>query len=947
VYFLIAIHSYHFAPNPWAAQPLTARGGLLPLGLGALVTVFCGMSVFCLLAGATAPIVHYYLEAGLQSITATAFLLVRVSDLKREERLAKSEEGFRSAIEDLKRAKDTEKRLLEAMQDVSSIARISDESHLHVKLRKLVQIIGQNLTSEFCVLGLVSDDRLNVVARHASFAISGSAKSVLLALTSRALGEGLVGSILAQNRLFRWNSDDGRNLVDLSDDELAALKISLDRPGTRRLQKDVLPSHSTQHVIVAPFNSQDDAARPLGYLLLLNKLSDGQLAKAGFSSRDEERLGTIATQLAVAISNLERHRAELARAEQEAFFNSLMLTADMDELFDRVLNHLNDEYSSRVASLWLATDDGFGPPEETLRVVLRSVVVAESPEPRTSKRELEDTLKRLNIFRPDECFIGQFFRQGNQSPAVTYVDDMTTVTDSWAPCVDKIGTSHLIAIPICRYRDRSAAATESPVGAVDLALAGVVCLRPLKSFVLTTERREGLERFADYLAVLIEQIRFRRRYRQIEILKNHLPELQFADLTDFYAKVVRLVRDALSAEACSLFTVDSEGALILKATTSAKAIRIDKDGSRRELVTADYIGKVVYPAGEPSITVRIAEVGKTTLIYDVNRSSDLSKLFMEVTETPNHESLIGAPILHTDGTLFGVLRCINRKKAGALLPVFVKGDREFLDLIAGIMARFIENAEASASKRDFLRQLAHELATPLAALRNQIDFLEDVNKRGRHVRDWDEQFDYLREQADFLQYLVNDIQYQFGKGAAIQTRFDFSKAVDLARTIERIKKLLLPTARMDKQIDIVTGTSRMPPLFVDPRRMEQVVFNLVQNAVKYSRTASGNIFIGYDFVEEPDELGESVKWHRLRFEDRGIGVRSGDLPFIFEEYRRGTNIEGTPSGTGLGLAVSKRIVDAHGGRLTVLHLKSPTVFAVDLPEHLTRRPPTNANSPNR
>ncbi len=244
-------------------------------------------------------------------------------------------------------------------------------------------------------------------------------------------------------------------------------------------------------------------------------------------------------------------------------------------------------------------------------------------------------------------------------------------------------------------------------------------------------------------------------------------------------------------------------------------------------------------------------------------------------------------------------------------------------------------------------QLAHELATPLAALRDQIDFLEDIQTRPQLARGSEEQFGYLREQADFIQYLVTDIQYQFGKGAAIRTRFEFTRAVDLKPTIERIKKLLLPTARMDRQINIVTGTTRMPNLHVDPRRMEQVIFNLVQNAVKYSRKGAGPIFISYDLIEEMDtSTGRPVSWHRIAFQDWGVGVRKSDLQFIFDEYRRGTNVEGAPSGTGLGLAVTKRIVEAHGGRVSVISMREPTIFAVDLPEHLTRRPPSDSTPVN-
>jgi signal transduction histidine kinase len=128
--------------------------------------------------------------------------------------------------------------------------------------------------------------------------------------------------------------------------------------------------------------------------------------------------------------------------------------------------------------------------------------------------------------------------------------------------------------------------------------------------------------------------------------------------------------------------------------------------------------------------------------------------------------------------------------------------------------------------------------------------------------------------------------------------------------------------------------------------MEQVIFNLLQNAVKYSIKGSKPIFIGYDLVEERNSDGRVARCHRLYVRDWGIGVRQSDVGFIFDEYRRGTNVDAAPSGTGLGLAVSKKIVEAHRGRLSVTHLKKPTVFAMDLPEYLTRRPPNDAAAVN-
>lgn len=949
VYLLIAIHSYHFSPKGWAAEPGSSQGVLFRLSVSVALTVLCGMSVFCLLASPATPLVQYAIEFSLQLLVAIAFLLARFSNMKRVQIIARSQEDLGRAQRELEGAKETERRLLEAMQDLgraqrelegakgterrlleavqdaSSIARISDETQLDEKLRALVQEIGKSFSSELCALGLVREGRLDVLALHTSFRLSEKERATLRKLGSGQL-EPLAQLVLSNRQPLNCRTAD----------ELAAVGITFDSLGE--------PSRAIRHILAAPFYSQDADAQELGCIMLLNKMTDGVSPAEGFTSQDAEHIATIVNQMAVAITNFEHHLQEVARAENQAFLNSLILFDDFDDLFNCVLGYLNREYSSSVASLWLATEDGFGSREETLRVVLRSLIVAEDQEAPGPKSEVEEKLKRSSIFHVSKSFIGQFFRESRSQSGITIVENLDTVNDGWASRLHELAITHLIAIPISHYHGIRTAKDSPALPIAERPLAGVVCLSPLHSFVMTEERRETFERLATYLAVLIDQLRFRRRYRQIEILKNQLPELQAADLTEFYAGVVQLVRDALEAEACSLFTLDPKGALVLKATTAKRAIRIAGDGSQAELSTEDYRGKVVYPVGEMSNASKIAEVGKTTLLYDVYRSPYMSRLFVEVTETPDHQSLIGAPVYHTDGNLFGVLHCINRRKVGALRPVFVEEDKEFLDLIVGIMARFIENAEASASKRDFLTQLAHELATPLAALRNQIVFLEDVTSRGRYVLDSKEHFAYLSEQADFIQYLVSDIQYQFEKGAEIQARYEFSKAVDLTRMIERITGLLLPTARMDKQIDIRTGTSRLPPLFVDPRRMGQVIFNLLQNAVKYSRLGAGDILLVYDLVEDRDSKGSSTKWHRIRVEDWGVGVKESDLPFIFDEYRRGTNVEGAPSGTGLGLAVAKRIIEAHEGRLSVVRLQNPTVFAVDLPEELARRPPNNASS---
>ncbi len=958
VYFLIAVHSYHFPP--FRSRSQNGKRRFLLLLPTALLSVIVAMAIYCSLASSSsAPWTQYGIEFALQFLTATAFVLVRRSNLKRAESLALSEENLQTAQQSLEVARKTESDLLQAMNRVSNLAQSQDEDQFVSHLRTLTIKIRENFACEFCALGQVQDGEIKTRVHDCAQPHTRKGEQVLQDLRSHQLGKGLIGRLVAEGRLFRWNSRDGKDFAELSDEELAALGIGLDRVGTRQLRDSVLISDKILHVLVAPFTTQDEAQEeagntrtnkkptPLGYLLLYNRGSTDRPVQTGFSEDDEKRIRTLSQQLAVAIANFRAHRDEALRAEQESFFNTLTRTQDLDVLFTEVLSYLNETYSSRVASLWLLTEDGFGTHEEKMRVVLRSVqVAAKQQQDNKETKTLAEQLTNLNVFSLDECFIGRFFRDSGTDPRITDIPDITKETDCWAKCADAIGTPHLVAIPRRRHPDPpSGDSPPTATGPASLGtqLLGIICFRPHSPFRLTEEHRQELERFATHVAILMEQIRYRRRYRQIEVLKDGLPQLRFSDLSEFYSDLVDLVRNVLNAEACSFLTSGTDGELILKASTAEKAQRTHLDGRLELLQIQDYLGQPVYGSDEPSITRRIAELETTTLIYDVHRNPELSRSFMEVTETGEHHSLIGAPI-RQKGKVLGVLRCINKKKQGSLLPVFVQGDKEFLDLIVGIMTRFIENAEASASKRDFLNQLAHELNTPLNALQGQINYLGEVSRGGWSLRSPEKQFGYLREQAEFLQFIVRDLQVQFGQGGRSRVRYHFSTCLDLKPRIERLKKFLLPTARYDRQIDIKTNTLEMPDLYVDPYRMEQVIFNLLQNAVKYSRTAGGDILLSYDLIEIPEADGTSKPWHRIQVQDWGIGVLKSDQPILFEEYRRGSNVEGAPSGTGLGLAVAKRIVEAHGGRLHIVKLKNPTLFAVDLPDHLTQRPPTDEHS---
>ena len=108
----------------------------------------------------------------------------------------------------------------------------------------------------------------------------------------------------------------------------------------------------------------------------------------------------------------------------------------------------------------------------------------------------------------------------------------------------------------------------------------------------------------------------------------------------------------------------------------------------------------------------------------------------------------------------------------------------------------------------------------------------------------------------------------------------------------------------------------------DPTRLERVLSNLINNAIKYS-PHGGAIRVQVDAVE-----GAAM----MRVQDQGEGIPEGDLPHIFERFRRGGNVEHRIPGTGIGLAGARQIVELHGGTiLAESRIGEGSIFTVRLP----------------
>jgi two-component system, OmpR family, sensor histidine kinase BaeS len=229
----------------------------------------------------------------------------------------------------------------------------------------------------------------------------------------------------------------------------------------------------------------------------------------------------------------------------------------------------------------------------------------------------------------------------------------------------------------------------------------------------------------------------------------------------------------------------------------------------------------------------------------------------------------------------------------------------------GEQLQFFEN-----SRNDFLASVSHELRTPLTYIKGYSDILN----KGM-VKNADEQREYLNiinKEATRISVLVNDL-FELSK---LQVgRYEFVKEwTDFNQVIEKVVSSLKP-AIIKKGLRFSVSLQSIPKIHIDEKRMEQVIYNLVENAMKY--TNDGGITI-HSAIEKEIVI--------VKISDTGIGIPESDLPKIWDRfYRVDQSRTRKTGGTGIGLYVVKKIVESHGGEVTVTSSENEgTTFTIFL-----------------
>jgi signal transduction histidine kinase len=367
------------------------------------------------------------------------------------------------------------------------------------------------------------------------------------------------------------------------------------------------------------------------------------------------------------------------------------------------------------------------------------------------------------------------------------------------------------------------------------------------------------------------------------------------------------------------------GLLAKLGRTSGRALVIDREG--HAVIGADGEGetRLVREQGPEVEAVLGGATG-----WDIVARSNSAVL---VAYAPVAEYGFGAMIAEPTKTAFASAR-VEALQRGGVLAAIVLVIGALAWALGGRLSQLYQRAlnarveaerlagelrGAVTTRDDFLASAAHDLRNPLSSIRGAADLLERTLERGEVPRErLAASISHIqsasRRIAGMLDAFLDLAQLQLGR--PLELRKELQDVAALAREVvtQWQQASTRHRLRLAAPAELVA--------VVDGPRLQRVMDNLVGNAIKYS-PEGGEVDVA--LAEEDMQLVFSVR-------DRGIGIPPSEVEAVFERFRRGSNAAGRFSGTGIGLAGVRRIVEQHGGSVEVTSaLGRGSTFTVRLP----------------
>ena len=285
-------------------------------------------------------------------------------------------------------------------------------------------------------------------------------------------------------------------------------------------------------------------------------------------------------------------------------------------------------------------------------------------------------------------------------------------------------------------------------------------------------------------------------------------------------------------------------------------------------------------------------------------------------DMPNSDETAMRTFLTSEITRFGRVLSVTLAPYGAL-----DGEGGVIAVIHDIT----EQRRLDDARREFVANVSHELRTPLTNIRSYTETLLDA--AGDIPIDTEKQFlGVISSESERMARIVTDLltlsKLDYGRMELRMTRFSLA---DMLHNVANAMKLTAEDSGHELAVDTPDD---LPKIVGDRERIEQVVVNILSNAVKY--TPSG----GHIRLSARELSGNRV---RITVEDDGVGIPAADVPRLFERFYRVDKARSRAAGgTGLGLAIAKEIVEQHEGKIALAsEYGKGTTVTITLPTDLT------------
>jgi signal transduction histidine kinase len=589
-----------------------------------------------------------------------------------------------------------------------------------------------------------------------------------------------------------------------------------------------------------------------------------------FEEKHVALLKTFADQAAIAIENVRLFNETKESLEQQTAISDVLRTisdspSDVKPVLDAVA-----ERSTRLCDATSATI-----------YVLEGAVLR-----RTAFHGPPELLGGDTLPYSSETLTGRTIAEGKPIHVPDIEQAQESYPESWARA-QKYGRHTMLSVPLLREG--------RPFGTMFLRRAEV---RPFSDKQIALSRT-----FADQAAIAIENVRlFNETKEALEQQKASAEVLgaissSIADTAPVFDKILDSCQRLFEGYLVGLTLVEADGKVHLRAYK----------GERSDEMARIY----PLPLTRESGTGWAILEQKMVQFADVSDTAQTPPQVIKGAQVLGFKSIVFAPMIF-EGRGIGAI-WVGRKFAGAFTEKQIALLKTFADqaVIAIQNARlFREIQEKSAQlevankhKSDFLANMSHELRTPLNAIigfsevlsekmfgelnEKQADYMKDIHESGKH-----------------LLSLINDIldlsKIEAGRMDLEMSSFHLPTALSNAMTLVRER-----AQRHGIQLGLKVD-KRLGEFNADERKFKQIVLNLLSNAVKFTQDG-GRVDVSAKSFDGKIEIA---------VRDTGIGIAPEDHQAVFEEFKQvGRDYTRKAEGTGLGLALTKRFVELHGGEI--------------------------------